>query len=167
MSEDIKHFYEMGFPREEPIKGFKTIGKTFDFKFKNLADGNLAVIGPWAFDSVLIDLSEGVGEDDRVGVCIKHPALNTDILIPFRRPDLLNGESIMAQIEKVSQSSKDFEMDSLMKITFTVAYKPEGQGKNQYRRMCWEPWLQQHSVVMVDALFLFQRQMGTVWEDQW
>ena len=51
---------------------------------------------------------------DRVGLLIRHPGLDRPILIPFRRRDQLDAETILRHMEQVQQSNTSFHLDDKM-----------------------------------------------------
>ena len=65
---------------------------------------------------------------DRVGLLIRHPGLDTPILIPFRQRDQLDAETILRHMEEVQQSNTTFRLDDEMAWQVTRIAVPAGSG---------------------------------------
>ncbi len=67
-------------------------------------------------------------DNDLVGVSINHPALDTEILIPFDSKDRMTTAKVMELIENVQQSKRELDFDSDIVIQATIITPPNGQG---------------------------------------
>ena len=66
--------------------------------------------------------------EDRVGLQIRHPGLDHPILIPFRRRDQIDAETILRHMEEVQQSNTTFHLDDEMAWQVTRIAVPAGSG---------------------------------------
>ena len=77
-----------------------------------------------AFDQIM----RAAAANDRVGLLIRHPGLDTPILIPFRKRDQLDAETILRHMEEVQQSNTTFTLDDQMTWQVTRITIPAGSG---------------------------------------
>ena len=66
--------------------------------------------------------------EDSVGLLIRHPGLDKPILVPFRRRDELDAETILRHMEAVQQSNTTFRLDDEMAWQVTRIAVPAGSG---------------------------------------
>ena len=132
--QDPKEFYELVHERKERVKRFKTEGHTYKLQFQNLENAeNLSEVLAQVFGDVLNKVAADGTKDERIGVCIKHPALERAILVPFHPREHLSGEAILAEIERVQQSNKDLNIGEEIEITITRVLPPSGSGQDRKR----------------------------------
>jgi hypothetical protein len=81
-----------------------------------------------AMGALLAKVLEGVKPSDKVGIEVKHPGLQTDILIPLLRRDKLNADTIAQYIADVEQSRGEFSLDEQMQWKFTIVEDTSGAG---------------------------------------
>ena len=108
-------------------------------------------MAPKIFDEVLARLAQGEQrgfgkrvENEVVGARINHSSLQRPLYVPFRPADQLNGQMIMALIEKAQQSVKDLNLDMEMDISVTRVRPPTGTGKDT-DRLNWQERYDRHS----------------------
>uniref|UniRef100_A0A914UUB4 DNA-directed DNA polymerase n=1 Tax=Plectus sambesii TaxID=2011161 RepID=A0A914UUB4_9BILA len=146
ISDDPKIFYEIREEYAERVKRFRTEGHTYRLQFQNLQQA--ADIGETAiqvFNEVLDKVAEDGEEDERIGLCIRHPALESAILVPFRKREEISGEAVLAEIERVQQSNKELDIEEEMRVTVTRVKLPGGSGRDRQRGL-WQPWHNRHMV---------------------
>uniref|UniRef100_A0A914VZ48 Uncharacterized protein n=1 Tax=Plectus sambesii TaxID=2011161 RepID=A0A914VZ48_9BILA len=146
ISDDPKTFYEIHEEYAERVKRFQTEGHTYRLQFQNLQQA--ADIGKTAiqvFNEVLDKVAEDGEEDERIGLCIRHPALESAILVPFRKREEISGEAVLAEIERVQQSNKELDIEEEMWVTVTRVKLPGGLGRDCQRGL-WQPWHNRYTV---------------------
>ena len=90
--------------------------------------GDIHAFARQAIDTLLDQQFANAHPQDRVGMQINHPGLNTPILIPFRAREQLNADTIVEHIEAVEQSDTDFSLDEQVEFKFTTVRSVRGSG---------------------------------------
>jgi hypothetical protein len=71
------------------------------------------------FDSVLTDVTKGMQKEDLVQVTLECPDMDFPIRLPFMQMNQLTSELLLAEIERVLQSNKQFVLDHCIQLNIT------------------------------------------------
>jgi len=143
---DIEYYYTLTDPQVEHVKMFKTQGTTFGIQFRHLNEcTDITNIATNVFEHAISQILKDASGNDKIGLQIQHPALDTPILIPFRNREQITGEIIMAEFERVQQSKKKLKIDDQITITATRIETPAGGVNQRTRGGHWQTWYDQHS----------------------
>ncbi len=125
---------------------FRTTVATYFIEFKNLEGCPDVDQVLYSAFSRLIEtaFSEG-GENDKVGILIRHPTLCAKIGVPFTRRSLLTTEKVMDLLHRFIQSSAQCEIDERLTVEATRVSIPKKCRKIQFfRKECTHlAWFQQ------------------------
>ena len=113
-------------------KTFKNLVKDVSYKVKlnndwegsRLKDIRNDLLG--MFEDVLSNVRENLTDQDKGRVIINHGSLHDPIAIPLQHLGNMNGEVIMATIEKVLQSHEELMVDDTFDITVGTIEVPKG-----------------------------------------
>ena len=135
---------------EQNVKRLKTTGTAYNVQFRDLDDvQDIHAFFAQATDSLLDQAFSDAKANDRVGLEIRHPGLDTPILIPFGKRSVLDAETIVRHLEQVQQSKTEFNIDEKMVWQFTrieapVGWCPGQPSKRKYRGNL-DTWLEEKS----------------------
>ena len=115
-------------------KRFNTSGQAYFVNFSELNGiEDLDSVVTSAFSAVLHSAKQNSTSNDLFGAEVQHPALDTPVLITFRKKDSLTPELITSRIEAIQQSKKDFQFDDEMLIKIVKISMPQGMGNEKLR----------------------------------
>ena len=126
---DVRDYYHVQPRSKRKSRKFKTSGNVYDVTFKSYKE-------PFEFtyrlfNDMVAQLYEeaGVSSNDKVRISITHPDLEFGIHIPFGNEVHISGETLLNEIEKVSQSNHKFKIhDGQIHVEMTHITMPEGSG---------------------------------------
>ena len=86
-------------------------------------------VARWGIQRVLDNAFRDAKENDLVGIAVNHPALDSEIYVPFGSTDQSTVGRVMELIENVQQSKKELTFSEDMEIRVTRITPPSGKGK--------------------------------------
>ena len=116
---------------DQYVRRFNTTGRAYSIHFQNIE--TVADMHQFLLELFRYLLTELMGEyepNDRFGLQVTHPGLDTRILIPFRLHDMHNPETVLQHIEDIQQSSSAFCFNDRMVIQITRVNIPAGMGRS-------------------------------------
>lgn len=126
---NIEDHVNIGLEFQQRVNRFNTEGAAFNVRFHNLENvANLNAFLIEAIQHAFDHMMRRAADQDRVGLLIRHPGLDHPILIPFRRRDQLDAETILRYMEEVQQSNTTFQLDDEMAWQVTRIAVPDGSG---------------------------------------
>ena len=115
------------------IKKFKTTGMDYRVRFTNtLADAELTNLNERLHHIFEDETIGGVPPKDQVRVVIHSNQLEYPITFPFRTPERLTTERILAEFQRVIQSNQEFRLNDTVDVNVIHVSMPSG-GKGNKR----------------------------------
>ena len=106
---------------------------------------NLEAVGRAGIGKVIDVAFNQCSPEDVVGLEINHPALDTEILIPFAKRELTTVDKVMEVIASVQQSRRDLAFNCNMIIKATVVTPPSGGGYHKMSDAEFYTFFNKHS----------------------
>jgi len=137
------HFYELSEPTVQRVKRFKTTGLKYNFALRNVEDSsNLIEELPKAFDHAVEKIKSKLSPDCLIGGSFEHPSLKDPVLVPFRPVETLTGSAFFDQIENLTQSNEDVQLDDGHgTFNLVTVNPPKGSGLQNKDTHCRNKYL--------------------------
>ena len=131
---DVNSYFNIQRIQERTSRKFRTTSSVYEVNVNNYAEDSPFHFVESLFDGLVQTLKEecSAEQKDKMRVSIDHPSLKMGIFIPFQDVKDLKGETLLFEIEKVTQSNTEFNMhDGQMKIEVTHTKIPKGTGQRR------------------------------------
>jgi len=128
-----EHFYELKEPVVQRVKRFRTTGLKYEFSLKNMQDStNANEEIPKSFDHAVDKIKSKIEPGSLIGGTFEHPSLKSSILVPFRPIDNFTGSLFVEQIENLTQSNDEVNLeDGEGMFNLVTVNPPSGSGLNE------------------------------------
>lgn len=124
------NFFTVTATKQVKVKKFKTTGIDYTVQFTDtFAHLELSQFHNRLheiFESLLNTVTEGIPEHDQVRFVLQSPVLDPPITVPFMQRQRLTPERILAEIERVIQSNKQFRLNDSVKVNLIHVEMPHG-----------------------------------------
>lgn len=121
MALPIADYYTLDVENVQRVKRFNTEATGYNVHFKNINKvEDWFNFFPDLFDDLIARTTSGCMENDRVGIEINHPSLDTPVLVPFMPHSELNSDKVLSVVERVQQSNTNFEFNDAMNVKVVI-----------------------------------------------
>lgn len=137
--EEVSNLYHLQQIRSKKSRKFHLESTVYHVTFEDLTKRyepeRLPSLVPRIVDNVLDDIKTqaSVRPTDRVRLSINHPALKTEIWVPFISPDYLTARVVLQEVERVQQSNTQLSLfDGKTTLSWIHVSIPHGGGRHTH-----------------------------------